>query len=97
MLKRVRPPRLAPRLNANSMTRRASQHLVCDLEATERRRELAEILAAEVVADVGSRTESYEIEWCIAAMESASGDPFKAREWLQNWAPKKGETYMNSS
>ncbi|EFR04367.1 ubiquitin fusion degradation protein 1 [Nannizzia gypsea CBS 118893] len=69
----------------------------CTDEATQRRRELAEVLAVEVVADMDSHTESYEIEWCIAAMESTSGDPFKAREWLHNWAPKKGETYTGSS
>ncbi|KAM5456871.1 hypothetical protein MaudCBS49596_001112 [Microsporum audouinii] len=68
----------------------------CTDETTQRRRELAEVLAAEGVVGTETHTESYEMEWCIAALESTNGDVFKASEWLHNWAPKKGETFASS-
>jgi hypothetical protein len=33
----------------------------------------------------------YDEDWCIGALEAVNGDLSSAREWLLNWAPKKGE------
>lgn len=56
----------------------------CTDEATQRRRTLTDMLSAE-------EDNQYESGWCVAAVENASGDVEKAREWLVNWAPKRGE------
>jgi hypothetical protein len=52
----------------------------CVDEGSQRRRKTAEMLAAEKV---------YDLEWCIAACEAENGNLDGARQWLQNWAPKK--------
>lgn len=52
----------------------------CVDEASQTRRKLAEMMTSEGV---------YEFERCIAALEAESGDMDGARQWLQNWAPKK--------
>jgi hypothetical protein len=52
----------------------------CVDEASQRRRKMAEMLAAEGV---------WEVEWCIAAMEAEGGNLAKARGWLGDWAPTK--------
>lgn len=52
----------------------------CVDEGSQKRRKLAEMLAAE---------NAFELEWCLAACEAGSGDLDKAREWLHNWAPTK--------
>lgn len=52
----------------------------CVDEGTQKRRKLAEMLAAEGV---------WDLEWCIAALEAENGDLAKARGWLENWAPMK--------
>jgi hypothetical protein len=56
----------------------------CTDESTQRRRTLANLLSAE-------QGGFYECEWCVAAVEFGGGDLDKARQWLTNWAPKKGE------
>ena len=53
----------------------------CVDEASQVRRTLAEVVAAEKV---------WDLEWCIAAAEAVKGNPDKMREWLQAWAPKHG-------
>jgi hypothetical protein len=55
----------------------------CTDEGSQKRRKLAEMLAAE---------DSYEMGWCIAACEAASGRLDEARQWLQHWAPSKAES-----
>lgn len=52
----------------------------CVDEGSQKRRKLAEMLAAE---------KSYDLEWCIAACEAESGNLDKVRQWLQNWAPTR--------
>ncbi|KAK4237327.1 hypothetical protein C8A03DRAFT_16120 [Achaetomium macrosporum] len=52
----------------------------CVDEASQRRRKMAEMLAAEGV---------WELEWCIAALEAERGNLEKARAWLGDWAPTK--------
>lgn len=53
----------------------------CVDEGSQKRRKLAEMLAAEKV---------YDLEWCVAACEAEAGRLDAARTWLQNWAPKRG-------
>jgi len=52
----------------------------CVDEGSQKRRVLAELLAAEGV---------FDFEWCVAACEAEGGNLEKARTWLQNWAPRK--------
>lgn len=52
----------------------------CVDESSQKRRVMAEMLAAEG---------SYDLEWCVAACEAESGNLDGSRQWLQNWAPKK--------
>lgn len=53
----------------------------CVDESTQKRRKVAEMLAAEG---------GYELEWCVAALEAEGGDLGRARGWLADWAPMKG-------
>jgi hypothetical protein len=52
----------------------------CVDETNQRRRKLAEMLAAE---------KAWDLEWCIAACEAEGVNLDKAREWLMNWAPTR--------
>ncbi|KAL9117868.1 MAG: hypothetical protein Q9187_005592 [Circinaria calcarea] len=67
----------------------------CTDEASQKRRILAEMLAAEggSATDGGSggRGAGYDLRWCVAALEAENGDLAKARAWLANWAPTKAE------
>lgn len=54
----------------------------CVDEASQKRRGLAEMVAAEG---------EYALEWCVAALEAEGGDLQKGREWLKGWAPQVGE------
>ncbi|CAG8981317.1 hypothetical protein HYALB_00005117 [Hymenoscyphus albidus] len=50
----------------------------CVDDVSQKRRSLAEMLAAE---------EAYDLEWCVAACEAEAGNLDATRQWLQNWAP----------
>lgn len=50
----------------------------CVDETNQRRRKLAEMIAAE---------KAWDFEWCVAACEAEGPNLDKAREWLLNWAP----------
>lgn len=52
----------------------------CVDEGSQKRRKIADMLAAEGV---------YDLEWCVAACEVEGGNLDGARQWLQNWAPKR--------
>jgi len=52
----------------------------CVDDANQKRRKLAEMVAAENV---------WDLEWCVAAAEAERGNLDKMREWLQAWAPKR--------
>lgn len=52
----------------------------CVDEGSQKRRVLAEMVAAEGV---------YDLEWCVAGLEAEGGGLDAARTWLGNWAPKK--------
>ena len=72
----------------------------CTDEAGQRRRTLADMIAAEGVIDVkgkskanatGSGGSGYEVEWCIAALEAEGGDLDRGRNWLKDYAPRRAE------
>lgn len=52
----------------------------CVDEASQTRRKLAEMMAAERV---------WDLEWCVAASEAEKGNPDKMRDWLRAWAPTR--------
>lgn len=52
----------------------------CVDETNQKRRRMAEMMAAERV---------YDLEWCVAAAEAQNGNIDKMRDWLQAWAPRK--------
>lgn len=75
----------------------------CTDESSQRRRIVAEMLAAEGDGDGGGTGKgkakegsaaagSYDIEWCVAALEVEGGDLDKARTWLKSFAPTRAET-----
>lgn len=55
----------------------------CVDEGSQKRRKLAQMLAAE---------KEYELEWCIAGCEAENGSLDGARNWLRDWAPKRTES-----
>ena len=57
----------------------------CTDEASQKRRVLAEMIAAEMGG------EGYDLAWAIAALEAEKGDLARARNWLKNWAPTRDE------
>ncbi|PGH00499.1 hypothetical protein AJ79_08190 [Helicocarpus griseus UAMH5409] len=68
----------------------------CTDEKSQQRRKLAEMLAVESESDgAGGEGEGegkgYDVAWCVAGVEAGAGDVGKAREWLRNWAPGRGE------
>lgn len=75
---------------------------LCTDEASQKRRTLAGMMAAEVGEGVtatgkgkGRETagtgSGYDFEWCIAALEVAGGDLDKGRLWLKDYAPTGAE------
>ena len=52
----------------------------CVDESNQRRRKLAELLAAD---------SDWDLEWCVAACEAEGPNFDRAEEWLANWAPTK--------
>ncbi|KAI9732667.1 MAG: hypothetical protein M1834_004004 [Cirrosporium novae-zelandiae] len=78
----------------------------CVDEASQQRRDLAELLAAEgsqdekgkgKLQDDDASADSYDFEWCVAALEVEGNDLNKARTWLQNWAPSRKEVTPKST
>ena len=72
----------------------------CTDEASQKRRALAEMVAAEAVGSAGyakgkekeeGAGSGYDIEWCVTALEAEGGDLNRATEWLRNWAPRRQE------
>jgi hypothetical protein len=60
----------------------------CVDEASQRRRGVAEMMAAEKGVEGKG---GYGLEWCVAALEAEGGDLDRARAWLKAWAPMRGE------
>lgn len=65
----------------------------CTDQTGQQRRALADILATEGAV---SDQKTYDLAWCVAAVEAASGDLDKARDWLPSFAPAAGETAAHS-
>jgi len=63
----------------------------CVDEATQKRRVLAEMMAAEGADGGRPGAKMYSLEWCVAALEAGQGSLDKARDWLFNFALAKGE------
>ena len=65
---------------------------LCTDEASQKRRVLAEMIAAEGGGDgLAQGGSGYDLEWCVAACESAGGDLDGARGWLRDFAPTRVE------
>ena len=74
----------------------------CTDEASQKRRVLAEMLAAEGVATNSkgkgkikprmTGSAGYDHEWCFAALEVENGDLDRAYKWLKDYAPTKAES-----
>ena len=62
----------------------------CVDEGSQRRRNMASMLAAEDGGPTGKG--GFGFEWCVGALEAESGDLDAARLWLKNWAPTRAET-----
>jgi hypothetical protein len=60
----------------------------CVDEASQRRRALAEMLAAEKGVEGKG---GFAMEWCVAALEAEGGNLDRARSWLKSWAPQRAE------
>lgn len=63
-------------------------HFCVDQQSQERR-VLARMLVA--AADDDAHDDGYALEWCVLALEKEGGDLERARAWLKDWAPRKGE------
>ena len=78
----------------NTMKNQESPLHFCTDEASQKRRVLAGMIAAED-GDREANSEAhsgYDLPWCIAALEAETGDLDRARTWLHNWAPTTNET-----
>ncbi len=66
----------------------------CTDEGSQRRRGVAEMMAAEGGDGVGGvgKGKGYELEWCVAALEVEGGDLDRARQWLRDYAPTRAES-----
>ncbi|OJJ46346.1 hypothetical protein ASPZODRAFT_159302 [Penicilliopsis zonata CBS 506.65] len=78
--------------DGNTMPNNTAPFYLCTDQASQQRRILAETIASE--SEVAG-PKAYSVEWCIAAVEAGSGDLDRARDWLANWAPAKGETMQS--
>lgn len=77
---------------------------LCTDETSQRRRTVAEMMAAEGDGHDGggkgkgkekersSDAAGYDLEWCVTALEVEGGDLEKARAWLKGFAPTRAET-----
>lgn len=80
-----------PLVRAANLTRdtpNTAPFYFCTDQVGQQRRSLAEMLATQGTVSDGR---TYDMAWCVASVEATAGNPEKAREWLANWAPAKGE------
>ncbi|GIZ37406.1 hypothetical protein CKM354_000085200 [Cercospora kikuchii] len=61
----------------------------CVEPSSQKKRNLAEMLAAEDGGPTGKG--GYSFEWCLGALEAEGGDLDAARMWLKNWALARAE------
>ena len=77
----------------------------CTDESSQKRKTLAEMMAAEGAHHSGkgkgkavestngvTSANGYELEWCVAALEIEGGDLDRARSWLKGFAPTRAES-----
>jgi len=72
---------------------------LCTDEGSQKRRTLAEMMAAEGGVGNGkgkgkekaSIRAGYDLEWCVAALEVVGGDLDRGRQWLKDYAPTSAE------
>ena len=88
ILAAARPLINALDLDPKSGSPNTAPFYLCADQAGQQRRIIAELIAAE---GPGAGGKTYDLPWCIAAVETAGGDIEKSREWLENWAPARGE------
>ena len=82
-------PMIKPFLDALAKGQQTAPLHFCVDEASQKRKKLAEMLAAEDGGPVGIG--GYRVEWCVGALEAEKGDLDGARQWLKNWAPSRRE------
>jgi hypothetical protein len=82
-------PMVKPVLEALAKGDMASPLHFCVDESSQKRRVLAEMLAADETVGFGKG--GYSFEWCLGALEAEKGDLDAARKWLQDWAPTRSE------
>ena len=68
----------------------------CTDEASQKRRTLADMIAAEGQSGGSGKqkegsTTGYDLAWCIAGLEAEGGGLDGARAWLKGWAPTRTE------
>ena len=84
--KMVRP--LVDAINVSGNTANTAPFYFCTDQTGQQRRALAEMLAAEGTA---TDRKSYDLAWCVAAVEATGGNLDKASEWLTSFAPTTSE------
>jgi hypothetical protein len=83
-LKRAKP--LVDEAMISDAEGRGAPMYFCVDETTQKRRAMADMLAAEDHVPGGG---GWDLEWCVAAMEAEGGDLARARTWLTDWAPRR--------
>lgn len=86
ILTTVRP--LVNAISFQADTPNTAPFYFCADQTGQQRRSLAEMIAAEGAITDGK---TYDLAWCIAAVEATGESLEKAKEWLENWAPAQGE------
>lgn len=82
-------PMVKPVLDSLMRGETASPLHFCVDEGSQKRRTLAELLAADETVGFGKG--GYGFEWCVGALEAEKGDLEGARKWLGDWAPTRSE------
>ena len=82
-------PMIKPFLEGVTSPEKTTPLHFCVDEGSQKRKNLAAMLAAEDAGPTGKG--GYSLEWCIGALEAENGDLDGARQWLKNWAPEKAE------
>lgn len=86
-------PIIKPFLDGLTKDHKVTSLHFCVDESSQKRKKLAELLAAEDGGPTGQG--GYSFEWCLGALEAEGGNLDDARQWLKNWAPtRRDETKM---
>ncbi|KAI5360524.1 putative ubiquitin fusion degradation protein Ufd1 [Septoria linicola] len=82
-------PMIKPFLTGLTESGQSTPLHFCVDEGSQKRRNLATMLAAEDGGPAGKG--GFSFEWCVGALEAEGGDLDAARVWLKNWAPARAE------